>query len=162
MNELTEWPPVAPLATQWVLRLEMMCGDEIVVGDFPEGRRLNYPITGGLFEGQGLRGEVLPGGADWYLERPDGLGQPDARYSLRTDDGIVIQVSNRALLRYAPGIHERDLAGWPPAPELYRCLCTPQFQAPAGRCAWMNEAVFVGEIRYPSADGVTIDVYRLL
>ena len=60
------------------------------------------------------------------------------------------------------GINERDLPAWPPAPELYRALCTPVFQAPAGRYAWLNESVFVGEIRYESEDGVSVDIYRLL
>lgn len=153
---------IAPLANAWVMRLDVVCGDEVVVGDFPEGRRLNYPIVGGRFEGTLLRGDIMPGGADWYLERRDGVGQPDARYCLRTEDGTVIQVSNRALLRYAPGVNERDLPSWPPAPELYRCLCTPVFQAPAGRYAWLNESVFVGEIRYESEDGVTLDIFRLV
>lgn len=162
MSQHTDAPAdLAPLDNAWVMRLEVLCGDEIVVGDFPEGRRLNYPILSGQFAGPALRGEVMPGGADWYLERRDGLGQPDARYCLRTDDGVVIQVSNHALLRFAPGINERDLPSWPPAPELYRCLCTPVFQAPAGRYAWLNESVFVGEIRYESEDGVTLDIYRL-
>lgn len=151
------------LQLEWVMHIEVMCGAEQVVGDFPEGRRLNYPILSGRFEAlQGLRGEVLPGGADWYLERADGLGQPDARYTLRSEDGVLIQVSNRALLRFAPGVNERDLPSWPPAPELYRCHCVPVFQAPRGRYAWLNESVFVGEIRYESEDGVSLDIFRLV
>jgi Protein of unknown function (DUF3237) len=155
-------PPVPALAAEWVMRLEVICAEEIVVGDFPEGKRLNYPILSGHFEGPALRGEVMAGGADWYLDRKDGIGQPNARYCLKTHDGVVIQVSNNALLRYAPGVVESALPGWPPAPELYSCRCTPVFQAPAGPYAWLNQAVFVGEIRYESLDGVTLDVFRLV
>jgi hypothetical protein len=153
---------IRPLEAEWVFRLEAICAEEIVVGDFPEGKRLNYPIIGGSFEGPALRGEVMQGGADWYLDRRDGIGQPDARYCLKTHDGVVIQVSNIALLRYAPGVQEAALPAWPPSPDLYRCRCTPVFQAPAGPYAWLNESVFVGEIRYETVDGVTLDVFRLI
>lgn len=153
---------VPPLQAEWVMRLDVVCAEEILVGDFAEGRRLNYPIVGGSFHGPALRGEVMNGGADWYLDRKDGIGQPNARYCLKTHDGVVIQVSNHALLRYVPGVVESDLPAWPPSPELYTCRCAPVFQAPAGPYAWLNHAVFVGEIRYETEDGVTLDVFRLV
>ena len=149
-----------PLGLEWVLRIDVVCAEEQRVGDVPSGLRLNYPIVRGSFEGVGLRGSVRPG-EDWYLARPDGLGAPDARYGLLTDDGVIINVSNHALLQFAPGVVEADLA-WPPERTQYRCHCTPRFEAPAGRYDWLNRSVFVGEILYESEDGVRIDVYRLI
>jgi hypothetical protein len=43
------------------------------IGTGPHGRRVTYPITGGSFEGDRLRGKVLPGGDDWTVERLDGV-----------------------------------------------------------------------------------------
>ena len=53
-------------------------------------------ITGGTVEGPRLRGEVLPGGADWFTDR-DGVAALDARYLLRADDGSRIVVNNLAV-----------------------------------------------------------------
>jgi len=39
------------------------------LGAGPHGTRVIFPITGGSFEGDRLRGKVLPGGADWTIER---------------------------------------------------------------------------------------------
>jgi hypothetical protein len=40
------------------------------VGACPRGTRLTFPITGGVFDGDRLRGKVLPGGDDWVIKRP--------------------------------------------------------------------------------------------
>jgi hypothetical protein len=37
------------------------------IGPGPRGTRLAFPITGGSFEGDRLRGKVLPGGGDWVV-----------------------------------------------------------------------------------------------
>ncbi len=66
-----------------------------MLGDSVDGLRCNYPIVGGDFEGVGIRGQVLAGGEDLFVLRPDGLGQLDARYSLRTDQGELINLRNR-------------------------------------------------------------------
>ncbi len=149
------------LANEWVMRLQVTCGPEQLVGDTPDGRRTNYDILGGTATGPAIDAVVLPGGADWFLERPDGVGQLDARYSMRTDDGVIINVWNRGLLRYACGLREQDIASWPPQRHQYLCHCTPQFLAPQGRYGWLNANLFVGEVSYPDADGVVVDFYRL-
>jgi len=43
------------------------------IGPGPHGRRVTFPITGGSFEGDRLRGKVLPGGSDWTVKRSDGV-----------------------------------------------------------------------------------------
>ena len=41
------------------------------IGRTPYGMRRRIPIIGGTFEGPRIRGRVLPGGADWQLQRAD-------------------------------------------------------------------------------------------
>ena len=159
--ETTELAAPQALANEWVMRIEVTCGPEQPMGDTPDGRRMNYDILGGTLSGPAISGVVLAGGSDWFLERPDGVGQLDARYSLRTHDGVIINVANRGLLRYADGLREQDLTGWPPARHQYAAHCTPQFQAPLGKYDWLNAGVFVGEVSYPDEDGVIVDFYRL-
>lgn len=49
--------------------------------------RLTYPITGGSFEGERMRGTVLPSGDDWTIKRSNGILELDMRVTLATDDG---------------------------------------------------------------------------
>ena len=53
------------------------------VGDTPLGQRRVVPVSGGAFEGERLRGRVLPhAGSDWLLGRADGAFQQDVRLTL--------------------------------------------------------------------------------
>jgi Protein of unknown function (DUF3237) len=49
------------------------------IGAVPHGTRVTAPIASGHFEGERLRGRVLPGGGDWTLLRGDGVrhGPPE-------------------------------------------------------------------------------------
>ncbi|MDB5730651.1 MAG: hypothetical protein JWQ03_546 [Variovorax sp.] len=57
------------------------------------------PITGGTFKGLGLRGTMLAGGADRQLVRRNGSVDLNAIYELQMNDGVIISVINRVLLR---------------------------------------------------------------
>jgi Protein of unknown function (DUF3237) len=109
------------------------------IGAGPHGARITFPITGGSFEGERLRGEVLPGGDDWAIQRPDGVIELDLRVTLRTHDGALIHMTFE-------GIRDDAAAGGP----YFRTL--PRFEAADPRYGFLNRllAVGVGEAR---ADG---------
>ena len=44
----------------------------LLVGPTLTGERRIIPITGGRVEGARLRGEIIPGGADWQIVAADG------------------------------------------------------------------------------------------
>jgi hypothetical protein len=100
------------------------------------------PITGGSFEGPEIRGVVLPGGADWNLRRSDGVAEIWARYTLQTDDGALISITNAGLARGEHG-----------TPERY-ARTIPTFEVGDSRYAWLERSVFVGTLVRRS-DGVT-------
>ncbi|RJG22058.1 DUF3237 domain-containing protein [Massilia cavernae] len=66
-------------------------------GPSPQGaERVAVYVKEGSFEGPEIRGVVLPdSGADCPLVRPDGVIDFDARYLLKTDDGVLIYMQNR-------------------------------------------------------------------
>lgn len=117
----------------------------IAAGPTSVGERRMVPITGGTFEGPRLKGEVLAGGADWQLTRPDGAMTIEAIYAIRTDDGAVIAVRNCGVVDRASGY----------------VRTTPTFEAPIGPHDWLNKAVFVGTLRVAARDQVVIRVYRV-
>ena len=130
------------------LQLYVTLSDKLTLGQTDAGERHIVPITGGYFFGDGVEGEVLSGGADWQLVRPDGVKEYVARYSIRTNDGKIIQVDNRGI-----GHGEGD--------SRYR-VTAPKFHAPTGRYEWLNQSLFVGtitSIKEPRA--VIIRAYRV-
>jgi hypothetical protein len=117
------------------------------VGATPHGTRITFPITGGTFEGERLRGKVL-GGDDWAMRRADGVLELDLRATLETDDGALIHMTFE-------GIRDDSVKGVP----YFRTL--PRFETAAPRYAFLNKllAVGVGDIR---ADGPVHVIDELL
>lgn len=108
---------------------EVRIGEKQDLGEGPLGRRFLVPILGGTFEGPGLRGLVLAGGADRQWVRPDGLREFDALYEMQVDDGTVITVHNRVLVdgddprtRYARSVVRARTAAGPHAWVMRRLL----------------------------------------
>lgn len=133
-----------------------------VVGKCVDGYRVNYPIIGGHFSGPLLRGEVLSGGADWFLLRQDGVGDLDARYQLRTHDGVLINIHNTGLLTLTERGRELEAQGiWPIPASEYSCTCNPRFQVAEGPLSWLTQHVFIGLVHYPSTSEVQIHCYSL-
>jgi hypothetical protein len=114
-------------------------GKTIVVGDSKRGRRQVIQITGGTFEGPNIKGEVLPGGEDWQLVRPDGDTELNARYLLKTNDGHVIQVINQATF-YKDGNGKVTRSA----------QSVLDFEAPNNSpYAYLNHGIFVGTLGFP-------------
>ena len=103
------------------------------VGAGPHGARVTFPIRGGSFEGDRLRGKVLPGGDDWTIQRADGVIELDLRITLETDDGGLIHMTFTGV---------RDDAS-------HYLRTTPRFATAAPKYAFLNRllAVGIGEIR---------------
>lgn len=117
-------------------------------GDTPFGKRVRIPITGGRFEGPKIKGMVVPGGADWQLVRTDGCVTLEADYMIQADDGTLIHVHNRGVLRTTPDFYLRT---------------TPIFEAPIGPHDWLNKSVFVGSVDpLTTRPAVSVRVYRVI
>jgi hypothetical protein len=130
----------------------------ILLGPGPHGERRVVPILGGRIAGPRLAGEVLPGGTDHQLIRPDGVTEIVARYSLRLDDGALVHVVNRGLRHAAPEDMARLLRGEPVPPERVYFRTTPVFETASPAHAWLHRSVFLGHgERQPSA--VLIRIY---
>src|SRR5215475_15649812 len=72
------------------------------LGETPYGRRRIATVTGGTFEGEELKGTVMPSPAgDWLLLRRDGILQLDVRLTLKTHDDHLASMSYRGM-RHRP------------------------------------------------------------
>jgi hypothetical protein len=144
--------PAAP-RSEFAYEAIVDVGELMPLGRGPLGERRIIPILGGEFEGPGLRGIVLPGGADRQLIRPDGLRLLDAFYEMKTDDGAILTVRNRARIR----------DGAPGSVPVY-AFSALEVTAPEGPYDWLNQFVLVGTVRTqrPARQAVLISVFKLV
>lgn len=114
------------------------------VGETIHGRRRLIPILGGQVKGDGWQGRVLGGGADFQLIVSERLAELDARYTIETDAGDLIFVSNRAVRVAAPDVMAGLLRGESVDPARVYFRCTPQFETASASLAWISERLFIG------------------
>ena len=134
---------MAELRTELLFEISVNLEPPQVVGPTPNGDRRVRLISGGSFAGPRLRGEVLPGGGDWLLLRPDGARLLDVRLALRTEDGHLIYVISRGIMDMSPEIYQRIGAGEEIDPSQYYFRTTPLFEAAAPELDWLNRVVAV-------------------
>lgn len=121
------------------------------LGKGPLGERRMIPITGGTFEGPGIKGKVLSGGADRQLWRADGARYLDALYEMQTDDGAIITVHNKVFIRT-----QEDGQRY--------AFSHVDITAPEGKYGWLNNAIYLGTLHsLPNRTGVTlVRVYKVV
>jgi hypothetical protein len=134
------------------------------VGEAPFGRRMIAQVTGGEFEGERLRGQVLAGGGDWATIDSGGTLRLDARVTLETDDGARIYVSYRGVLRPYAVARAHGAKGGPAddteARQLY-FRTAPIFETGDPRYAWLNDIVAVASGK-ALGHSVEYDVFEVL
>ena len=131
---------------EYVMQTRVITGRGMAMGSYGgTGQRIMVPVVGGDFEGPGLKGRVIPGGTEWPLVRPDGVGTIDARYTFKTDDGVFINIRNTGYRYGPPDVMERlnTGQGWiDPASYYFRTYTV--FEAPVGKYDWLSRFVFLG------------------
>jgi Protein of unknown function (DUF3237) len=128
---------------EFIYEADARLGAPISIGVTPDGARRIIPIIGGVVEGPLIRGELIGGGADWQLTRPDGVTVVDATYALQTADGAIIQIRNRGLRHGPPEVMAALARGEEVDPSAYYFRSAPEFVAPEGRYEWFNRSIFV-------------------
>jgi len=136
---------------EFAFEARVQVGPPLDVGPVAGGRRRIIQILGGTFEGSGMKGRVLPGGADWQIVPADGLAELDTRYTLETDDGKLIYVQNPGIRHAPPEVTAKLMAGQPVDPSLVYFRSAPRFETLAPELAWLMRSIFVctGE-RHPA------------
>ena len=123
------------------------------------GERKLIPITGGSFSGA-ITGEILAGGSDAVIIRPDGCAVLNARYCLAMDNGNTIYVKDRGY-RHGPDAIMRRLAqGDAVDPKKYYFRTCMTMETGDKDYAWLNKTLFIGS-GCRRAQQVVIDLYQI-
>lgn len=153
--------PAAPApGLRWAFSAQVELALPVEQGQV-DGKRMRFvPIAGGRVYGPRLTGTVLPGGGDWQAIGPDGLTEVNARYTLRTADGTMIDVVNAGIRTASVEVTERIARGQPVGVEDYYFRTVPRFTVGRGPHAWLRRTLFVARgVRMP--DHVVIDFYEV-
>jgi hypothetical protein len=117
------------------------------IGDGPFGRRILFGAAGGSFNGPKVRGEVLPGGGDWALFRPDGAMALDVRVTLRTHDDALVHMTYGGRWITPPELRDAmvdPVKRYQVDPARYYFRTNPLFETGARQYAWLNDIVCIG------------------
>ena len=115
------------------MELKLFLEAEIVLGEVQDlGTRRIVRVVAGKFWSEDLNGTILEGGGDWQQIRPDGVVEIDTRYTLKTDDGALIYLTNQGL---RDGGYMRTFS---------------RLESNDARYGWLNKRLFV-------SDGTKVD-----
>ena len=149
------------LATRYVFSLAIKVGAPIVAGDFGYGKRRIIPILGGEVRGDGIKGTILPCGADFQTIRPNGFTELEAKYAFEMNDGAIVYIENVGI-RFGPKpLLHRIAKGETVDPALIYFRSVPKFETGAEKYRWLMENLFIGVgARHP--DRVELDVHQVM
>jgi uncharacterized protein DUF3237 len=142
------------------MQLSAELSDAQILGDAPLGTRRIMYMKHGAFSGPRLKGQVLPGGGDWVLLRPDGVAELDIRLTLRTDEGELIYVSCDGIFDITPDARQRILKGEDIDPSEYYFRTAPRFETGSQKYLWLNRLLTVGVARRTTA-GMVTDIFAV-
>jgi hypothetical protein len=152
---------MAEIRTAHLFTMKLTVAGMQPIGATPAGNRRIGLVAGGTFEGERLRGTVLPGGADWLMARPDGATTLDVRLVLQTYDGATIGLTYRGIRHGPPDVMDRVNRGEAVDPSSYYFRTVLAFETAAPRYDWLNRVFAVGTgNRLP--EGPVYDVFEVL
>jgi hypothetical protein len=131
------------------------------LGQTARGHRRIIDILGGEVHGPRLAGEILPGGADWQIVRPDGTIEVVARYTIKSTQGALIYVQNEGLRVASPEVVARMSKGELVPTDSYHFRTAPRFETAEPSLKWLERATFVG-VAARTPDRVAIGFHEVL
>jgi hypothetical protein len=123
------------------------------------GHRRVVPVLGGRITGL-FAADILPGGADWQLVRPDGAIEIDTRYSARTADGGHVYIRTFGVRSGRPEVLEALVRGDPVDPSDYYFRLGVRLETAVPALAALEQSVFVASA-VREADRVRYAAYRV-
>jgi len=130
-----------------------------VIGQVPDGLRINWYFTDGRFVGPDHEGIVLPGGGDFMRIRPDGIGIVNViTEMLQTRTGARLYCSYGGMFDLGPDGYARamrnEFDAFPPF------VTSPTYTTADKSLAWLNRAQCLGLGRVDTnAMRIEADVY---
>lgn len=145
-----EEPFASPLKGRLPFHLEYFCHFTIqlvgdppeIIGETPDGIKVNWYIKSGQFAGPKLNGRVRAQGGDWMTIRRDGIGLINVRATLETFDNALISLEHRGFFDLGEnGYHNFLNKQWTPVPPL---RISSRLHTAHHTYVWLNRIHFIG------------------
>jgi Protein of unknown function (DUF3237) len=118
-----------------------------LIGETPDGIRVNWYIKGGTVVGPKLNAKIRPVGGDWMTIRRDGIGILGIRATLETIDGALIDMHASGIYELGENGYQKFLSyKWPDSPSI---RAAPRFLTEHSQYKWLNrlQCIGIGEVR---------------
>lgn len=134
------------IQTKPLFDLRLNVPEIVDLGMTPLGIRKIATVTGGSFEGDRLKGSVMPSpGGDWLLLRSDEVMTLDVRLTLKTDDDALIYMHYKGLRHGPVDVMSRLAKGEEVSPDSYYFRITPTFETASEKYGWINKIICVAK-----------------
>ncbi|MCP4908702.1 MAG: DUF3237 domain-containing protein [bacterium] len=150
-----------PIALSHLFDIDFEIGRINTLGVTPKGTRIIADLGGGRFEGERLRGRILPSGGDWGLFMPDGTLRVDGRCCFETDDGTILYGIYKGRWKIAPEMMARLGEQGGVDPSEYYLRIGFEFEAPIGDYDWMNHLIAIARGQRVE-EGIRYEVFEVL
>jgi hypothetical protein len=160
MDDIDSFISTAP-GLRFAFAIKAKVGPIQDLGQTARGHRRIIDILGGEVHGPRLTGEILPGGADWQVVRPDGTIEVVARYTVRSAAGALVYVQNEGLRVASPEILARMSRGEAVPSGSYHFRTAPKFETAEPSLKWLERTTFVG-VATRAPDRVAIGFHEVL
>ena len=131
------------------------------LGKTPTADRRIAELTGGYFEGDRLKGNILTSGSDWQAVRDDGATTINVRTLLETDDGALIGMTYRGLRHGPKEIIDAIGRGEAVSPNAYYMRVSPVFETASEKYGWLNRVVAVAH-GHRLSNGAIYNVFEIV
>lgn len=150
------------ITTRPLFELTLTVPDIVDVGKTPQGVRKIATVSGGHFQGERLRGEVMPSpGGDWLLLRSDNVLTLDVRLTLKTHDNALIYMHYQGLRHGPEDVMARLAQGEAVDPQSYYFRMAPVFETATEKYAYLNRILCVAT-GHRLATGPVYQVHEVL
>ena len=149
------------IRTKPLFTMKLQVSDLQPVGEAPGGKRVVGVVAGGTFEGERMKGTILPGGSDWIIVRADGAFTLDVRLVLKTDDGALIGMTYKGLRHGSPDVLAKVAKGEPVDPALLYFRTAVFFETAAPKYDWINRIIALG-VGHRPPEGPVYEMFELL
>jgi hypothetical protein len=112
------------------------------IGDTAEGMRVNFFVTEGVIEGEGLKGKVVEYSSDHLTVRRDGMGEIRIRAAFQTSDGATLDIESGGYVDFGAEGYRRALAH--DLPDRAPLVVTPLVTTRHPRYRWLSRVQCVG------------------
>jgi hypothetical protein len=126
-----------------------------VIGETPEGIRLNFQVSGGSFSGK-ICGRSCSISGDWLNVRSDGIGILDTKITINTEDGAILLLIGSGTVDLGRDGYRNVAEGrYPARAPIVEVM---RFLASDPKYAWLLRLQCMA-IGYATTDKVCYDVY---